>query len=344
MRRLIKELVGPYLALALLWLSASPSNAQTTQLLTGEGFFWSHTASKQNQENAQRILEDGNKLMKQFAYADAEAMYHKSLEYWDHPGTHYNLALALIQMNRPLELYEQLEKALKGGEAALGPQKYQHALFHKQQLENQLARVEFTCDAPGAIVMMNGLPVALANGHYTGLMHPGPVIFSVSAEGYQRREKTVALSAGKIHRLSLKLYKPDELLEYEPRWTPWLSRTVMGVGGALAAGGGLLYWQTRQGYHSFDTHVVDCSRGAVDGGCREPELASRRSRLETLNKVSFGTIAAGGAALVTGTALIFLNRDQVHRLDPDELDRRQGLMVMPVLGRDVNGVVLTLQY
>jgi hypothetical protein len=66
--------------------------------------------------------------------------------------------------------------------------------------------------------------------------------------------------------------------------------------------------------------------------------------METLNRLSVGTITLGSAALVTGTALLLLNRARAYHIDADELDRRQGLAIAPLLDRGANGVLITLQY
>ena len=40
---------------------------------------------------------------------------------WDHPGIHYNLALALLNMDQPVEVYQNLENAIKYGAEPLDP-------------------------------------------------------------------------------------------------------------------------------------------------------------------------------------------------------------------------------
>jgi hypothetical protein len=335
---------GLVMALALLVPGMTPVNAQTAQLQAGEEYPWSRNVPKKNQDAADGLLQTGNDLMKKSAYAKAEVKYLEALAQWDHPGIHYNLALALLQLNRPAEVYAHLVKALEGGEAALGLEKYEHARIHKEALEKQLAWVEFVCENPNAVVTVGGQPLPLVNGRYEGLMRPGPVLFGGAEEGYQPREKKFDLSPGQKNSLRFKLYRSDELITYDSRWAPWKPWAVAGAGAALAAGGGLLYWRARHGYSSFDAHVVDCGKGVNDRGCREPELAARRSRLQTLNKASIGTMAIGGAALVTGASLVLFNRAQAHPIDPDEFERRQGLAVTPVLGRGANGVLVTLQY
>jgi hypothetical protein len=339
-----RPLAGLALALALVVPSATPANAQTAQLPAGEEFPWSRNVPRKNQDEAQKALLEGNRLMKEFSFAKAEEQYRQALRHWDHPGIHYNLALALLQRDRPIEVHEHMVKALLGGEAALGAEKAEHARLHMATLEKQLAWVEFVCETPGAVVTVEGQPLTLSNGRFKGLMRPGPVTFLATEKHHQPRELKASLSPGQTNSVRLRLYTDSELFEYQPRWKPWKPWTVVGAGTALAAGGGLLYWQARQDYRAFDDKVFECSRGKPESGCREPDLASRRSRVQTLNKFSVGTMALGSAALITGTALVLLNRAEAHRIDADELDRRQGLVVTPVLGGRANGVLVNLDY
>ena len=105
----------------------------------------------------------------------------------------------------------------------------------------------------------------------------------------------------------------------------------VGAGTALAGGGGLLYWQARKDYRAFDDKVFECSRGKPEAGCKEPDLASRRSRAQTLNTLSAGT-RPGQRGAVTGTARCSSTGPRPIASMPTRLDRRQGLVVTPVLG------------
>jgi hypothetical protein len=343
MMRTKRPLAGLVMVLSLLVTGVMPANAQTAQLQIGEELSWDKNVPQAIEDATEEALQAGNEQMRVFAFAQAEVKYRQALTFWDHPGIHYNLALALIQLDHPVEAHEHLVKAILGGKETLGADNYNRALSNKKLLEEKLAWVDFGCDNPGVVVMAGGQPLSLVNGHYAGLMRSGAVTFKLTKKDYPSREKEISLAPGKKTSLRLGLYRDEELIEYAPRWEPWKPWMAVGAGAALAAGGGLLYWKARQGYRDFDEHVVECSKGSADRGCREPELASRRSRVETLNKWSFRTMAVGGAALIAGTTLVLLNRSNAHRIDPDELDRRQGLVVTPLLGGDANGVLVTLQ-
>jgi tetratricopeptide (TPR) repeat protein len=340
----MKPLASFVTTLVLLVPSVIPAGAQTARRQSSDEFSRGENIPHELLDALEETLQAGNQQMREFAFAQAEATYRKALESLDHPGLHYNLALALIQLDQPVEAHEHLVKALQGGEKTLGADQYNRALSDKKALEEKLAWVEFVCDNADAAVMAGGQKLSLVDGRYEGLMRSGRVTFKGTQQGYQPREKEFALAPGQKTRLRLRLYKAEDLIEYAPRWDPWKPWTAVGAGAVLTAGGGLLYWKARQGYRDFDEHVVECSRGSVDRGCREPDLASRRSRVEALNRWSFRTMAVGGAALITGTTLVLLNRSGARHLDPDELDRRQGLVVTPLLGGDSNGVLLTLQH
>lgn len=339
-----RPMTGLVLALALLVPSAMPANAETPKLQTGDDSPWSRNVSQQKQDAAEEALQAGNVLMKKSAFAKAEAKYREALKHWDHPGIHYNLALALIQLDRPVEVHEHLVKALQYKEAPLGTEKYEHARLHKESLEKQLAWVEFVCDTPDAVVTAGGQRLPLVNGRYEGLMRSGPVTIKGTLKDYQAREKEFSLAPGKKNKLHFRLYTDDELFEYVPRWSPWKPWLGVGAGAALSAGGGLLYWKARHDYRAFDANVLECSRLSGGRGCSKANLLSRRNRLEALNKWSFATMGVGGAALITGTALVLLNHAEARPIDAEELDRKQGWAVMPVLGGDANGVLVTLQY
>ena len=331
------------LTLVLIVPGVRTAHAQTAQLSKGEQLPWSQTASKEDQAAAAELLQAGNALMKRFSYAKAEAVYLQALKRWDHPGLHYNLALALRPLDRPVEAYEHFERAIANDGAALGAEKYADAIEQKADLEKRLTWVELISDNPAASVTMAGQPIAQTNGRYRGLVRPGPVTFLAVEKGYQPREKHFELSPGNTQAVHLKLYRDADLVEYAHRWTPWKSWAVLGAGAAVSAGGGLLYWQARQRYQAFDARITGCATPQQQG-CTAKDLPLRRRQLSTLQTASFATIATGGAALLTGTALVFFNRAQPHPIEPDELDRQQGWAVTPMVGGGERGVLVTFQH
>jgi hypothetical protein len=113
----------------------------------------------------------------------------------------------------------------------------------------------------------------------------------------------------------------------------------------VAAGGGLLHLQARNSFDSFDAGILSC------GGCEpEPALNSKRTRGDSLQKVAVGTYAAGGAALVTGMVLLYINRAQPYRVTPDEIEQgvratpEQAVSVVPLVGGGASGALATFKF
>ncbi|MBN1205897.1 MAG: carboxypeptidase regulatory-like domain-containing protein [Myxococcaceae bacterium] len=337
--------VGLAFCLFLMTPWATPADAQEAQLGPVVTRPRPQDVSRAEQERADELLRKGNDaFLKENNFTKAVKLYRQSLEIWDHPGTHYNLLLALLNLDRPVEAYAHVLQALRAGKAPLGEEKYAHALLHKEALESRLARVEIICETPDAVVTIGNERIHLKEGRYAALMLPGPAALVATKTGYVLRKKDLTLLPGQPNRIRFRLYTEEELISYKPRWAKWKSWAVVGAGAAVAAGGGLLYLKTRDDYRAFDLRVSDCAQGTVDRGCRAAGLAPQRSRAELMHKVSFGAMAAGSAALVTGAVLVLLNRSVPYSIDPDKYEQEQGVSVMPLLGAGTTGVTATFQF
>jgi len=333
-----------FLALALMTLWTPTAGAQPRGAPASVDRPWEHDVPKKSQELAEQLLQEGNELTWASSFAEAEKKYREALTYWDHPGTHYNLALALLKLDRPIEVHRHMSQALRYGEPALDPEKYAHALFYKDLLEKQLAWVEISCETPDAVVTVGGEQLPLVEGHYKGLMRPGPATLVATRGGYQPRKKQLSLAPGKTNSIRFKLYTEDELIRYNPRWTPWKPWAVVGAGAALAAGGGWLYTQQRADFRAFDRHVRECATPPSDKSCRELGLLSQRKKLERMGRVSVGTLATGSAVLTTGAVLVLLNRSTPYRIDPDQYGQEQTVVVTPLISRDTTGALASFKF
>lgn len=315
---------------------ASAANAQPSSSTLEYGV-WAQGVSPADQRTAMALFQEGNTLMDASAFVKAIEKYQQALEHWKHPAIHYNLALALMNLNQPTELYEQLEAATRHGPTPLDSEKYKHALGYKALLEKQLTWLEVTCDKAGATVTLDGRPLFVAPGRFKGLVHPGMHSLVAVKPGYVFVDKsqTLNLKPGEQVKLDLKLYTEDEVTRYRKRWPAWIPWAVMGSGLAVAAGGGLLYQQASENYGVFSSGITEC------GGCRpEPGLADIRTRGDTLQTAAFGAYALGGTALITGTVLFILNRTQPYRIDPTTGEE---LQISPLVG-GTNGVQATLRF
>jgi tetratricopeptide (TPR) repeat protein len=293
---------------------------------------WAKGISQDQQRAAFALFEAGNNLLKESIFLKAVENYRKALAIWDHPGIHYNLALALLNLDQPIEVHEHLMKALAYGAEPLENEKFEYARNYKTLVEKQLARVEITCDSPGAVVTMDGQKLFVAPGRYTGMVRPGAHSILATREGYVPSDMSRTILPGETTKLDLKLYTDNDLIQYRRRWpaaTPWL---VVGSGLAMAAGSGWMHMQARDNLGAFDRGIVDC------GGCLlTPSLADTLNRGKTLQTAAIGGYALGGAALITGAVLVYLNQPEPYRIDPKD-KQLEVVGISPVLSGETRGV------
>lgn len=322
-----------------------PTEGHTAEQLSGSATAtaaerpWAHGVSQENQQAALELFRSGNVALKDSVFLEAIGKYRQALALWDHPAIHYNLALALLNLDQPLEVHEHLVAAMKYGAAPLDTEKLEHARAYKGLIEKQLARVEVTCEEPGASVVMDGRPLFQAPGRYEGLVRAGPHTIIASKEGHLTNSQSKALPAGEKTSIELKLFTADDLTQYRRKWSAWKPWAVVGTGVALAAGGALLHMQARSSYEAFDLGVNAC------GGCvPDTGLADQRTQGDTLQTLAFGGYAVGGAALVTGVVLVYMNRLQPYRVDDQVKQPEPAVTVAPLVGGGSRGVSATLRF
>jgi tetratricopeptide (TPR) repeat protein len=328
-------------ALVLVCLRATPAEAQQSELGGGgaQERPWAKGVPPEKQSAALALFREGNFLLKNSLFPRAEEKYLEALKLWDHPAIHYNMALALLNLNKPLELHHHLTEAMRYGEAPLDKDKFERANTFKKLIEQQLSRVEITSDDPGATVTMDGQVLFTAPGRYEGLVRPGKHSIVATKEGYLPTNMSPTLLPGEKTTLALKLYTPADLTRYRRHWSAWKPWAVVGAGAAVALAGGALHMQARGSFEEFDTRIVQC------GGCvPAPEVTDLRTRGTTRQQLAFGAYAVGGAALVTGAVLVFINQPQAYRINPDEAGSSPAASVAPLLGRGEGGVLATFRF
>lgn len=306
---------GASLGLALLmlhspWAAAaeSPRGAIADK---AESYPWLHDVSLKDQDTAYALFREGNGLLKDSAFMEAVEKYRQALQHWDHPAIHYNLALALMNFDQPLEVYEHLEAAMRYGPDPLEAERFEYARAYKDLVAKQLVRVNITCDEPGTLVTLDGKRLFVGPGRYEGLTRTGTHSLIARKPGYFTYDRSQLWTSEKPMTLDLRMYQESDLTQYRRRWSVWMPWAVMGSGLAMAAGGGLLHLGTAQSYRTYDDGIDAC------GGCvPQPGLVNARTRGDALQKTAVGAYAVGGAALLTGAVLLFLNRPQAYRVDP----------------------------
>jgi hypothetical protein len=303
---------------------------------------WANKVTPEEQKMATDLFREGNALLKESLFVQAAAKYREALKHWNHPGIHYNLALALLNLDQPVEVYLQLEEAMKYGHAPLDTDKFDHAGRYKALIEKQLARVEIVCEAPGARVSLDGHVLFTAPGKSESLVRVGQHTIVAEKTGYVTAQKTPMLPPGVKTTVDLKLYTAEELTHYKRRWHQAMPWSILAAGVVVAAVGGILHWQAGEKMKEYDSGVSACSMGSMNGGCMpDGDLAGKRSAAEALQGVAIAGYAIGGAIVVTGGVLAYLNRAQPYRVIPD---RETPVSVLPLIGPTGGGAVATFHF
>jgi tetratricopeptide (TPR) repeat protein len=306
---------------------------------------WARGVSAEEQQAANALFREGNALLRDSFFVQAAEKYREAIGHWDHPAIHYNLALALINLDQPLEVHASLERAVAYGPAALDQEKLELAENYKRLIEQQLARVTIACQQDGARVSLDGKEALTCPGQVERRVRSGEHTITASKPGYETRTVTRFFTGGQAETVSLTLYRPEELTGYRrtlPAWLPW---AVAGAGVAVAGAGGLLHASARDSYREFDSWASDCFRaGGMEAACtidsQARELLSTGDQRQTL---AFAAYGLGAAAVVTGIVLGVINRPRPYRLEAEHLEAG-GLSVTPVLGADRVGLAAGFRF
>jgi hypothetical protein len=304
---------------------------------------WASGVSDSEQRLALDLFREGNVALKEPNFARAVAKYREALSHWDHPAIHYNMALALLNLDQPVETHEHFTAALKFGAAPLDPDKFEQANRYKSLLEKQLAGVDIRCNMEGATVKLDGKVLYVAPGRYTGLTTAGPHSILATKEGYITNELSLPLPAGETKVFELNLMTTDDLTEYKRLWPQSVPYVVL-IAGLVVAGAGLgIHFGSRSAYASYDTAVSRCAVDApFSGGCRlTPQLASQKQTADILQGTAIAAYVAGGVIAAVGTVLLYLNRLQPYRITVGVTGQKVSLL--PFLSPAGSGAVLQLE-
>lgn len=285
---------------------------------------WVKDVPIDNQDLAYASFRTGNLALKDSRFVQAVQAYREALTRWNHPAIHYNLALALMQLDQPIEVYDHLDSAMRYGPSPLERERYEYARSYKYLLDQQLVTLRIDCQKEGAIVTLDGKTVFVAPGHYEARVRPGTHVFNAIHEGFLPSYQSRTLMPGEKVSLDIKLYTVEDVTRSRRRWAVWMPWAVVGGGLALAAGGGLLQLQTQEAYRLFDGGITSC------GGCKVAgNVATARTMGDHLRLGSWGAYAVGGGALLGGALLLYLNQPQLYRINPET---GREVEITPLLG------------
>ncbi len=302
---------------------------------------WAKGVSPDEQRTALAMFNEGNKLLRESVFPQAVDKYREALTHWDHPAIHYNLALALVNLDNPVEMHASLEKSMVYGAAPLGEDKFARAKDFKLLVEKQLAMVEYTLPVAGAKLIFDGKQVMIGPGTWTALVRAGEHSVAARADGYAPTQLNLKLTGGEPSRLELKLFTDSELTREKRKMPVWIPYGVLGAGVVIAGVGGLLHVSARTSFDDYDAAIAACAMTDSTGGCsmRTPEVVAMKSSAESNQTLAFATYTVGGLAIAAGLALVIINRPQAYRIDPFAEEAPTGAMsIAPVIGADHAGV------
>jgi hypothetical protein len=303
---------------------------------------WAEGVSPENQEKARVIFKEANDLLRESLFPQAVRKYREALELWDHPGIHFNLSLALLNLDQPIAVYRSLEKAMKHGPGPLGQEKYERAQSYFDLVAEQLGTVEISINEPQAKITLNGKPVLTGPGTYRELLGVGEHQIVASKPGYFDKTVDFVIEPKETERLDVVLFSIDEMTVSKRRWPTWMPWTVVGAGAVVLAVGGGLHTQSSSSFSaydkSFDERCMD--------GCREedvPDLNDDLAAAERQQGIAVTAYVIGGAALAGGLVMVFFNQPQVFRRDVEGGAERE-LTIAPMLAPDTAGVSAALRF
>jgi len=273
---------------------------------------WAKGVSRDAQQQALVLFEEGNKLFENFEHAAALSKYREALKVWDHPAIRYNAAVALINLDQPLAANESLELALRHGEAPFSPETYQQALTYQKLLRGQLAELKVSCVEAGTAVALDGTTLFIAPGEAGRWLLPGAHQLVARKPGFLTETRSLSLLPGKPALETLELKEvgslPTRTVRRWPAWKPW---AVVGTGALLALVGVPVLLEVKNNLDAYDAGVqTRCSSGCAARDV-PPDLIDLRDRAHTENVVAVSLFAIGGAVAATGAALVIMNQPRI---------------------------------
>ncbi|MEJ7599321.1 MAG: hypothetical protein WKG01_15550 [Kofleriaceae bacterium] len=313
---------------------------------------WAAGVTPERQRIAYQAFREGNGSLNDGLFKEAVDRYRVALTSWDHPAIHYNMALALLNLDQPIEVYLSLEKAIKFGAAPLEKDKYEHAREYMLLVAKQLAEVDVSCNKLGAKVSIDGKEVFTVTeggtNRYVARVRIGKHTFIAQKTGYNAQIDAPFIEPGQKFRIELTLYTEEELTRFRRKWDQrWLPLAVIGGGVAIGLAGGALEVSARSSYRDFDSAIAKCAAESGTGGCDDASsFADKRDSGDTKRTLGFIGYGLAGAAIITGGVMLYLNRETSYKITADEYRRERSspVSVTPLVAPGLAGAIVRGQF
>jgi hypothetical protein len=316
--------------IAIIMALAAPAAAQP----------WAQGVSTTQKDAAQKKLEEGNTFFLSRKYKEALESYQAAITHWDHPAIRFNMVRCLIQLDRPVDASDELNRALKYGKDPFEEPIYNEALNYQKLLASQIAEIQISCSQDGAKITLDGQTLMNCPGKEKRRVSPGQHGVVATKDGYLTKNVAVIVVGGRTESVDVKLVPLDQAARVVHRWPGWIPWVVFGGGLAIAGVGGLIQLNATDLRDDYDRTIArDCRENGCDlTDPKYADLADKLTSAKLRNKIAISVIAVGAAGAVAGGVMLVLNRG---RTVYDNTAEERGIARVDFVPSD-DGGVLTL--
>jgi len=276
---------------------------------------WEAGISEATRAAALKLFREGNAFFASQAYARAIDRYSLALKAWDHPRIHGNLATALVHLDAPVRAKRHLDRALKYGRRPFQDRVYSQLLTNRKLLEGQLAEMTITCPVAGVQVTLDGKLALTGPGSAVSTVRAGKHQVVAKKTGYLTQTKMVSLHGRQKVELKLVMVPLDQATRVERKWATWKPWVVLGAGAAVTIAGLAFGQASGSAIARYENALVSecpmrgCTLGQIPAG-----IVAHQDRARLWNRLEVSAYMIGGATLIGGAALVYLNRERFIRV------------------------------
>ena len=232
----------------------------------------------------------------------------------------------MINLDHPVEALDNLEQAMRFGNAPIGPDLWNQGQSYKKLLSARVAEIRVDAE-PGATVSLDGKP--LVGPQQRVLTGDHQIV--VEKPSYQTETRAVRLNGGDHVTIKIELKPVAVARTLHRKWARWVPWAVLGGGVVVAAVGAPVLVAAGSSYDPrgrvarlFAQEGHDLPRLHVP--VVPQHVADLESHAKLENNVAVSLFAVGGAVAATGFVMVILNQPR---------------LVSPIVGSDHVGLAIS---
>ena len=299
---------------------------------------WFADTTPAQRQRAREVFLEGNKLINVPNFRAAADKYQEAIAIWKNPAFYYNLAIAQVNLLRPVEAYESIQKALRFGEGPLGADKHRRALEVKKTLESELAWLDVVCDEPGAQVTLDGNALFVAPDRQRVVVRPGTHQLVATLAGRVPETRPITVASGEVAEIQVQL-RLEKQVVHRRRWPIWFPAAVTAGSALFFGGAAYLDRSSTQRFLEFDASFDEAC--AATQGCRDGEFEATLNSAERRQNGARALYAVGSTVVVAGVVLFYLNREIAYEVGGESADR---ISIGPFVSRDGAGMSAVFRF